>query len=348
MFNKYNTFLIGLLLYHVSVTSVVARLRTWSDYADSVDVMSQSKPNTYIGIRGFTSVLSVKSIQNNLKGKVISKTFYRAYCPGPGATDKWLCGPILTDDPKSTNGSASATVSIDLSSANFSTQNMDYQLPGFSMVVGKSSLTDGSHAELEFGVTSSGASSGGLFSKTEIVNINSLEGGVNLGGGPVKPEDHGAPKIPGLDKYKIPIDSGFNAELSKTYAGFNLIYDIDISEVKPFIGVGFAYTMYTTTLNLNGSDPTVNEALFGKAFFDGKAFNTQPNKFNRFTYSFMAGLSYPISDVTTIELGYKQTFGGNLDWNLVQKSEQSSSVLSVMTVKDAIFQEVFLGMKYNF
>ena len=106
--------------------------------------------------------------------------------------------------------------------------------------------------------------------------------------------------------------------------------------------------MYTTTLNLNGSDPTVNEALFGKAFFDGKAFNTQPNKFNRFTYSFMAGLSYPISDVTTIELGYKQTFGGNLDWNLVQKSEKSSSVLSVMTVKDAIFQEVFLGMKYNF
>ena len=227
---------------------------------------------------------------------------------------------------------------------------MNYQLPGFSITFGKSFLMDGLHAELEAGVSSSVSNNGGLFARTEIVNIDSLKGGVNLGlggGATGNPE----PSLSGLDKYKVLFDSTFNAELSKSFLGFNLIYDIDISEIKPFVGIGFAYTMYTTMLSVNSSDTTLNKSLFGETFAgsDGKTVNTQEHKFSRIVYSFLAGVSYPVSNSVTAEFGYKHTIGGNIDWNLVQKGEKTASqLLPVMTIKDVVFKELFFGLKYSF
>ncbi len=343
MCNKKQSILLFSLVYLLYTTFASASMRTWSDHYSRSDDDNISSNNVYVGVRGYMSSMSTNSIQNNLKGKSFKKDFYRTYCVGANPSDKWLCGDILTTVPTSApNGYEAVSPIIDLSNEKFSTQDMNYQLPGFSVVLGKTVLVDGFHAELEVGTSSSSSSNGGLFTGKRIVNIDALKGGSSLPAAP--------PALTGLDKYPIQLDSVFNAELSKSFLGFNLIYDIDISEIKPFVGVGVAYTIYTTMLNLNSSDQALNKGLFGDSFTDGKTINTQEHKFSRVTYSFLAGFAYPLSDMVTAEFGYKHTIGGNLDWNLVQggKEGATGAQLPIMTVKNAVFQEFFLGLKYSF
>ncbi len=322
-------------------TDANARLNTWANYYSP----TSKNPgfNTYIGFRVYSSMFSSDALENKLKGKSIEKRFYREWCADPDddTAPLFLCNNIYTEMP--TDGSYEVAVSsLDMSNEQFTTKELDFQLPGFSATIG-TSIGNGLRMELEVGTFSSSSSSGGLFSTVFNANKNGeLNGLIGTGSNELTQAQLNAAG-------NVNIDIGFNAELEKKSVGLNLIYDIDIGELKPFVGVGFAYTAYTTVLNLNGSDEDVNTSLFGGVFVDGTSFVTAENKFDKLTYSLIGGFSYPLSDMITAEIGYKQTFGGTLDWALVAgDADGAGSKQSIMSVKDSQFKELFFGLKMNF
>lgn len=350
--------LFTLMSFGVGISDAFSYTNDWESNKAPSDKNPFFAP--YVGLRLYGGTLSSSNLKSALGGRSVTKIFYRQVDDsnqngGIDVDDQYTAGSMVTGtDPCAgtggTDGSGTAVTGCYRDTAevtfdfggNIEAKSMDFSAPSLGISLG-AKLDMGVRVELELVDTSSSSSSGSMFSDF-MVDLSGL-GMRNLNDW----------EQLGLNQYLVPIGLAFNAELSRSSLGVNLLYDIEMGDLRPFVGVGLGMARLSTTLNMVGIDSSINKALFG-SFYDDTAgvFSSAQNDYDKMIVSLIAGLTYDLSEMWTVEAGYKFTYLGNLNWDLVSSVQDangnvtSSSKMTVINMNNSMINEFFVGIRLNF